>query len=259
MKKINKKMKKILKVALKETAPVFLGYLFVGIAFGLFLQKSGYNFLWACLISLIVYAGSMQFVLVGFLSGGVGMISIIVTTLAVNSRHVFYGLSFIEQFKTMGKKRFYMMFSLTDETYSLLCSTKNTDETDNKQLYFLISLLNQSYWIIGSLVGSVMGHLIVINTSGIEFAMTALFVSIFVEQWIAKGSHIPTIIGLLCGTCSLIILGPSNFLFPALIVSVLLLLGFKAKIQPEKTLSEEDSNNHSSKIKEKEETYDFNN
>lgn len=222
---INKsKNKRLVKRVLKETAPVLLGYVFVGMAFGLLLQKAGYNFMWALLISVIVYAGSMQFILVGFLTGGAGLASIIITTLAVNSRHIFYGLSFIERFRSFGKKRLYMIFSLTDETYSLLCSTKESEGIEENSLFFLISLFNQSYWVIGSLMGSILGNVITFNTKGIEFAMTALFVVIFVEQWISKGSHIPAIIGILCGTCSLILVGSDNFLFPALMVSVIILL-----------------------------------
>lgn len=223
-------MNKLVKLAIKQTIPVMVGYIVLGIAFGLLLHHAGYNFLWAFFISFVVYAGSMQFVLISFLQGTIGIGSIIITTLTVNSRHIFYGLSFIEKFKKMGKKRLYMIFSLTDETYSLLCSTKATDEIDEKKLFFLISILNQIYWILGSVIGGILGDVISFDTNGIEFSMTALFVVIFVEQWLSTKNHLPALIGLLCGILSLILFGPDNFILPAMIVTVLILMGFKNKI-----------------------------
>lgn len=217
-------MNHLLKMALKQTIPVMSGYLVLGMAFGLLLQKNGYNFLWALLISLVVYAGSMQFVLIGLLSGGMGLISVIITTLSVNSRHIFYGISFTQKFKSMGKKGLYMIFSLSDETYSLLCSTKVDDKKQESNLYFMISLLNQCYWIIGSVMGSLIGDKIKINTEGLEFSMTALFVVIFVEQWISAEKHFPAIAGGICGVGFLIILGPDRFMLPALIAAACLLV-----------------------------------
>ncbi|MEG2259193.1 MAG: AzlC family ABC transporter permease, partial [Oscillospiraceae bacterium] len=162
-------MKKTLRFAFIQTLPVLLGYSFIGIAFGLLLQRAGFGVLWAFFISLTVYAGSMQFVLVGILSGGMSLLSVIVMTLSINSRHIFYGLSFIERFKKMGGRRPYMIFSLTDETYSLLCSVKTPSELKEDDVFFAIALLNQLYWIIGSCAGSLLGELISFNSTGIEF------------------------------------------------------------------------------------------
>lgn len=222
-------MGKLLKLAVKTTSPVFFGYIFAGMAFGLMLQNAGYSYWWALFISCIVYAGSMQFVMVTFLSSLVSIPSIIITTLAVNSRHIFYGLSFIEKFKAMGKKRWYMIFSLTDETYTLLCSAKVPEGVDYKKFYFLMALLNQSYWILGCVTGAVAGTLIKMDTTGVDFAMTALFLVTFVEQWLEAESHSPAMIGLACGLCALIILGPDAFLLPSLIATVFLLLMLQKK------------------------------
>lgn len=223
-------MARTIKFAFLQTIPVMLGYVFLGMAFGLLLQRAGYNALWAFCISTFVFAGSMQFVLIGFLSGGVSLITAALMTLSVNSRHLFYGLSFIEKFKSMGKKGWYMIFSLSDETYSLLCGTNVPKELDENKALFFIALLNQGYWVLGSVAGSLLGALITINTTGIDFAMTALFVVIFVEQWYAAKSHLPAVIGFLCGVFCLLVFGVNQFILPSLILAVGLLLLLKKTI-----------------------------
>lgn len=204
--------------------------MFLGIAFGILLQKAGYNFLWAFFISLFVYAGSMQYLMVGMLGSGIGLFSVILMTLSINGRHIFYGLSFIEKFKKMGKAYFYMIFSLTDETYSLLCAEKTPKHLNQNKVFLAISTLDHIYWISGSVIGAVIGEFIKFNTKGIDFAMTALFTVIFVEQWIATNSKIPAITGLVCGIFSLIIFGPSNFILPSLVSTIVVLMLFKNKI-----------------------------
>jgi len=231
-------MKKHFHFAFITTLPVFFGYIFLGIAFGLLLQRGGYNYLWALGISTFVYAGSMQFVLLSFLGTEISLLSVLLMTLSINSRHMFYGLSFIEKFKHMGKAYPYMIFSLTDETYSLLCGTKIPTHLSEKKIYFLISLFDQLYWITGSVIGVVVGEMILFDTTGIDFAMTALFVVIFVEQWLSDTSHIPAMIGLCCGILSLILFGPSGFIMPALLTTIALLLLGKKRIRPLDSLSE---------------------
>ena len=153
-------MKKYIKYAFSRTLPVLFGYIFLGIAFGIVLQQAGFNFIWAFCISLFLYAGSMQFVLVPLLASAASPLTVAITTLFVNSRHVFYGLSFIESFKKM-KTQLYMIFSLSDETYSVLCSCKNEDpEEKNRPAWFLINLFDQSYWIIGSVIGALLGQVL---------------------------------------------------------------------------------------------------
>ncbi|MBC3889300.1 branched-chain amino acid ABC transporter permease [Acetobacterium paludosum] len=222
--------KEILKYAFIQTLPVLFGYVFMGIAFGILLEEAGYNFVWALFISLTVYSGSMQFVLIGLLGGGMGIISMIILTLSVQCRHIFYGLSFIEKFKAMGKRGWYMVFSLTDETYSLLCGMKIPEELNKKKVFFAVAVLDQSYWVLGCTIGGILGSFIGFDTTGIDFAMTALFVVIFIEQWYSFPSHIPAIIGICCGTAALIIFGANAFILPALIASVCLLLLLKNTI-----------------------------
>ena len=224
-------VRKLIQFVFIRTLPVLFAFLFLGIAFGLLLQRAGYNAVWALCISAFVYAGSMQFVLIPFLGTEASIFTIIFMTLSINCRHIFYGLSFIEKFKSMGKAYPYMIFSLTDETYSLLCSTKVPDDLDEKKVFFGIALFTHIYWISGSVTGALLGELITFDTTGIEFAMTALFVVIFIEQWLSARNHVPAAAGLLCGVVSLVIFGPGSFILPALIAVVVIILASKNTIQ----------------------------
>ena len=225
-------MRQTVRFAFYKTIPVLLGYLFLGLAFGLLLQEAGYSFWWALLSSGIVYAGSIQFVLVEFLSGGTGFLTVAVMTLLINSRHAFYGLSFVEKFRKM-KTYPYMIFSLTDETYSVLCSVKPEEGVDERKAMFLISLFDQSYWVLGSVLGSVLGQVMPLDFTGIDFSMTALFVVIFLEQWKDFPSHIPAVTGLISALVFLILLGPDRFILPSLIMTVAMLMVLKRRINGE--------------------------
>jgi 4-azaleucine resistance transporter AzlC len=213
-----------LRFAFRQTIPVMLGYIFLGIAFGLMLSDAGYNFIWAFLISVIVYAGSMQFVMVTLLSGGAGLLYTAMMTLFVNGRHIFYGLSLIEKYQDMGKKYPYMIFSLTDETYSVLCRTKVPENMDEKKVMFYVSMLDHCYWVTGSLIGGLAGQFIIFDSTGIEFSMTALFTAIVVEQWQEKSNRISILIGGVFSVMFLLILGPDRFILPSLAMSVFMLL-----------------------------------
>ncbi len=225
-------MKKTFKAALAASFPVMLGYVFVGIAYGLLMKNAGYGVLWALLMSVFVYAGSMQFVAINFFSGTFDVFQIALVTLAVNARHVFYGLSMLEPFKGMGRKKAYMIFSLTDETYSLLCSAKAPEGVNPKSYLFLISLLDQLYWIIGSIIGAVAGSLIGFNTTGIDFAMTALFLVICTEQWLSYPTRVPAVIGVCAGVGALLLLGADRFILPAMLAAVLLLMFCRRGLEP---------------------------
>ena len=223
-------MRQTVRFAFYKIIPVLLGYLFLGLAFGLLLQEAGYSFWWALLSSGIVYAGSIQFVLVEFLSGGTGLLTVAVMTLLINSRHAFYGLSFVEKFRKM-KTYPYMIFSLTDETYSLLCSLKVPEGIDEKKAMFLIALFDQLYWVTGSVLGAALGQVLPFDMTGIDFAMTALFVTIFVDQWREAKSHLPAIVGLCSAAVCLLIFGGSNFILPSLIITVGILMALKGRLE----------------------------
>lgn len=216
------------KKAFINSLPVMAGYICLGIGFGVLLEANGYSFLWAILMSLTIYAGSMQYVAVDLLSGGATLIATGLMTLMVNARHLFYGISMLENYKEVGKLKPLLAATLTDETYSLVCSKELLPEgIDEKKYYLFLSLMNQSYWVIGSAIGGLLGAAITFNSTGIEFAMTSLFVLIFVEQWEGAKSHVPACIGVLCTLGCLIIFGTDSFLIPSMICITLALLIFR--------------------------------
>ena len=223
----DRSMKKTVQYAFYKSLPVMFGYVFLGTAFGILLQQAGYGLPWALAGSLFIYAGSMQFVLVTFLSSGTALTTAAVMTVLINGRHLFYGLSFVEKFKKMGKYYPYMIFSLTDETYSVLCSVKPEEGVDERKAMFLISLFDQSYWVLGSVLGSVLGQVMPLDFTGSDFSMTALFVVIFLEQWKDFPSHIPAVTGLISALVFLILLGPDRFILPSLIMTVAMLMVLK--------------------------------
>ncbi len=193
--------------AFYKTVPVMAGYIVLGTGFGILLRNAGYGILWALSMSLFIYAGSMQYVGVGLITGGVSVITTAITTIMVNGRHLFYSISMIDKYRNAGKYKPYMIFALTDETYSLLC-----DDNDNDNLYrFLVSLFNQSYWVTGTLIGSILGKVIPFSTRGIEFSMTALFIASFTEQWITSKDHVPAVTGILCTTLCLVLWDLTDF------------------------------------------------
>lgn len=217
--------KDTVKRAFTATIPVMTGYLVLAIGFGILLKSKGYGVGWSIAMSGFIYAGSMQYLAIDLLCGGAGLLTTAVTTLMVNARHLFYGISMIERYQNTGKKKPYLIFALTDETYSLVCSEESVRGIkEPKEYYFLVSLFNQSYWVIGSIVGSLLGNVIPFNVEGIDFALTALFVTIFVEQWLITKNHIPALIGVASSIVCLVIFGADSFLIPTMIVIVALLI-----------------------------------
>ena len=200
------------------------GYLFIGIAFGVMFADKGYNFLWAGLMSLLVYAGSGQYLAVNFFDPSVSLLQVAFLTFMVNVRHIFYGLSLLDKFKVSGKKKPYMIFSLTDETYSLYFLTKTPSGVDEGKFLFALSILDQSYWIVGSMIGGLAGTLIPFDSTGIDFAMTALFIVIFVEQWLEKKNRFPAVVGVVASVISLMIFGKDSFILPSMIIIMIVLL-----------------------------------
>lgn len=227
-------MKKILKSAFVATIPVLTGYLVLGFGFGIILKSNGYSLLLALAMSAFIYAGSMQYVAIGLLTGGASLITAALTTLMVNARHLFYGISMLDKYKNTGKRKPYLIFALTDETYSLLCNDNpNIPVEEKKNYYFLVSLFNQIYWIIGSVSGAVVGSLVEFNSKGIDFVLTSLFITIFLEQWLTTKKHSPAIIGVIVSVVCLILFGGESFLIPSMLVILLLLCLYKEGTQNE--------------------------
>ena len=215
-------VKQTAKTAFLNTIPVMTGYLFLGFGFGIILQQNGYGVLWALAMSLFIYAGSMQYVGVSLLTGGASLVTAAVTTLMVNARHLFYGISMVDAYKATGKRKPYLIFALTDETFSLV-SQGAPEKTDRNSYFFLVSLFNQCYWVVGSMLGSLAGKLPV-DFTGIDFALTALFITIFVEQWLTTKNHFPALVGVISTVLCLILFGADNFLIPTMILIAAILI-----------------------------------
>ena len=228
--------KKAFRKAFPYTIPVLTGYLFIGIAFGVMYAEKGYSFLWAILMSVMVYAGSGQYLAVNFFVPGISFIQVIFMTFMVNVRHIFYGISLLERFHKVGKSRWYMIFALTDETYSLLCTTKIPSGVNEAKFLFAISILDHLYWILGSAIGAIAGTLLPISSEGIEFAMTALFVVIFIEQWMDRKNRIPELLGVAIAFVSLLLFGANNFVLPAMLAIVAFLFIGRKKLDKEDAL-----------------------
>ena len=206
--------KNIARTAFLDTVPVMAGYVFLGFGFGILMQQNGFGWLWAGAMSLFIYAGSMQYAAVSLLTSGAGLLTAALTAFVVNARHLFYGISMVEAYKGAGKKKPYLIFALTDETYSLVSRKQKPDH----QYCFLVSLLDHCYWIAGTILGSLAGRVLPIDLEGIDFALTALFVTIFTEQWLSTKDHRPAIIGVAATAICLGVFGADVFLIPSMAV-----------------------------------------
>lgn len=223
--------RKALSAAFPVTLPVLMGYLSIGIAFGLMLERAGFNFIWSFFMSLTIYAGSGQYLGVELLATAASFTTVAVMTLLINFRHLVYGLSMLEKFRGMGLRKFYMVFSLTDETYALLAGASVPVGVSPKDFYFSVALLDQLYWVAGSVIGGVAGGLLTIDITGIDFAMTALFVVIAVDQWKAYQRHLPAFLGAGCTLVFLALIGQQQMLLPSLGVIVVVLLLLRSRLE----------------------------
>ena len=227
-KKESRVKKKAIRSAFLDTVPVMTGYVFLGFGFGILLQQNGYGVLWSAAMSLFIYAGSMQYMAISLLSGGAGLLTAALTTLVVNARHLFYGISMVDAYKGAGKKKPYLIFALTDETYSLVTQAKLPEGMDRTAYCFWVSLFDQCYWIVGCMLGAVAGYVLPIDFTGVSFVLTALFVTMFVEQWLTHKDHGPALIGVVCTAVCLAIFGSQYFLIPSMAaIAGLLILGRK--------------------------------
>ena len=215
--------KKHLKAVFLDTVPVLTGYLFLGMGFGILLSENGYGVLWALAMSIFVFAGSGQYLAVSLLANSSGLLSAAIATLLVNARHLFYGISLLEKYKGAGKKKPYLIFALTDETYSLVTQNEPPEGMSRHSYCFTVSMLDHIYWITGCTLGALVGQFIPINYEGIEFVLTALFVTMFVDRWLTNKDHFSAIVGACATLVSLLLFGSEFFLIPAMVLIALLL------------------------------------
>lgn len=208
---------KALKAAFPYTIPIMTGFLFLGSAYGVFMNASGFAWYYPTLMSLFIYAGSMEFVTVNLLLGAFDPLNAFILTLMVNARHLFYGISLLEKYKGVGLKKLYMIFGLTDESFSINCATDAPEGVDKGWFMFFVTLLNQIYWTTSATIGGVFGSLLDFNLEGLEFVMTALLLVIFLEKWMQQKKHHTALIGLGVTALCLILFGSEKFIIPSML------------------------------------------
>ena len=218
--------KKTFRRAFKDSLPIMAGYLALGIGYGVLLQSKGFSFWWAILMSVTMFAGSGQYAGVDFMAGGASLLTTAFMTLVINCRHFFYGVSLLDKYRGTGIVKLYLIFGLTDETYSITATTVLEEGINKKKYYFFLTALNHSYWITGCILGAVLGMFLPFSSEGIDFAMTALFIVIMVEQWLTNKEHLPAVLGVATTVVSLVAFGAEYFIIPsmALIAVELMLL-----------------------------------
>ncbi len=222
-----------LKYSFKRSIPIMVGFFPVGAAYGILMANAGYNFIWSGFTSLFVYAGSLQMLMISFFQSDMSIFTIIVTSLLLNSRHIFYGLSFIEKFNSYGKWKWFLIYGMPDESYSLLCSYKPIDGVEEKWVHIFSTALIWIYWIAFSMLGGIVGSLIPFDTTGIDFALTALFIVILIEQIKGADSVLPAVMAVAASVLMILLLGTDNFLLPALVLTVFLLILLRPKLEKE--------------------------
>ena len=219
-----------LRAAFPATIPVLTGYLCIGMAYGLLMANAGYGIFWALLLSLLCYAGSMEFVAVSLLTAGFDPVQALLMALMINARHAFYGLSMLEKYRGTGWARPFLIFSMTDETFSLVSTLEPLDGVTRRDFYFWISLLDYLYWQVGSVLGALIGGLLPFDTTGLDFALTALFIVLFLEQWRKRENRPAALIGLGCTAVSLAVVGADRLVIPAMVLILAVLLGGRNKL-----------------------------
>lgn len=217
-----------LKTAFVKSIPIFCSYVFVSMAYGMMMASAGFHWYDSLLVSLTVYTGAFQFVLITFLSSGASLITIALTALLMNSRQSFYSITFLKEFKQMGRRKLYMIHTMTDETYAVNC-TLDLPKKEKEDTMFLVALFSRCYWIVGSVLGGILGQIIPFDLTGLDFCMTALFLIIFIDQWEKAEKHTPALTGLGIGVICLLIFGENRFMLPALLIVSALLLLFQRK------------------------------
>ena len=229
---------KALKAAFPQTIPIFTGFWFLGMAYGIYMNASGFSFVYPLCMSLLIYGGSLEFVAVEMLLSPFAPLQTFIMALLIQARHLFYGLSMLDKFKGLGWKKYYLIFGMCDETFSVNCSADIPEDVDRGWFYFWITLLNQFYWSAAATTGGIVGSLLKIDTSGISFVMTAMFVVIFLEQWLKEKEHSASLIGLAVSVLCLVVFGPDSFMVPTMVLIVGLLALLRKPLEKKDVLQE---------------------
>ena len=225
------KLKKAFKTAFPYTVPILAGYFFFGLTYGIYAKASGFSLLYPLLFSVIIYAGSMEFLTITLLLSKFNPVQAFLLTLVINARHIFYGIAMLHKYKNLGLKKSYIIFGLCDETFSINYSAKIPEDVDKGYFIFFVTMLNHLYWVVSSIIGSLIGNFIFFNTKGIEFVLTSMFVIIFIEQWLKDKDHTSSILGLIVSIFCLIIFGKNNFIIPSTLLIFTILTIFRKPLE----------------------------
>lgn len=220
-------MKKAFRCAFPYTIPIFAGFWFLGIAYGIYMNVSGFSFVYPLIMSAVIFGGSLEFVTVSMLLSPFAPLQVFLMALMIQARHLFYGITMLDKFKGLGWKKYYLIFGMCDETFSINCAAEIPEDVDRGWFYFWVTLLNRLYWISGATIGGLLGNLIHFDTKGLDFVMTAMFVVIFMEQWLKEKRHTSEWIGLGASIGCLIVFGSDNFMIPTMICILILLTVFR--------------------------------
>lgn len=222
--------RKAFKAAFPYTIPIFAGFWFLGLAYGIYMNASGFSFVYPMLMSLLIFGGSLEFVAVEMLLSPFAPLQVLIMTLLIQARHLFYGISMLDKYKGMGWKKFYLIFGMCDETFSINYTAKIPPDVDRGWFMFFVTLLNHFYWFSGATIGGLVGSLLKFDTTGISFVMTAMFVVIFLEQWLKEKDHTSAFIGLFAAAVCLVCFGADSFMVPTMASILLLLTCFRKKL-----------------------------
>jgi 4-azaleucine resistance transporter AzlC len=219
------------RAAFPHTIPILAGFLFLGASYGILARVSGLSFVYPLVMSIVIFGGSLEFVAVSMLAGTFAPLQTLILTLMIQARHLFYGISMLEKYRGTGLKKLYLIFGMCDESFSINCTAEPPEGVDRGRFMFAITLLNQSYWVTGATLGGLLGGLISFDTHGLEFVMTAMFVVIFLENWLKEKRHLPAIIGMAASILCLILFGADSFLIPTMAAILLLLTLLRRPIE----------------------------
>lgn len=228
---MNGKCMKALKCAFPQTVPIFAGFCFLGMTYGIYMNVSGFSFWYPMLMSMTIFAGSIEFVAVNMLLGAFNPLQALAVTFMINARHLFYGISMLDKFKGTGLKKIYLIFGMCDESFSINCTADIPKDIDKGWFMFFVTLLNHLYWVFGATMGGIFGSLITIKLEGLDFVMTAMFVVIFLEQWLKEKNHTSSLLGLGLSLICLLAFGADNFMIPSMLAIFIVLTLSKNRLE----------------------------
>ena len=217
--------------AFPKTIPIMMGFLFLGMSYGFYMKVSGFSFVYPLCMSLVIFGGSLEFVTVTMLLGSFAPVQTFLMALMIQARHLFYGIALLDKYKGTGMKKAYLIFGMCDESFSINCATEVPENVDKSWFYFFVTVLNQFYWVAGATLGGILGSFLTFNTEGLHFVMTAMFVVIFLEQWLKEKKHYTALIGVLVSAVCLLVFGADSFLIPTMLCILCFLTLFRKPIE----------------------------